>query len=293
MSQSATEKGCGKCQLIWDGKYKGKECWLGFGPVLGCDVLEWEMGGDPPKCPNCFSFTCHWICCSGLVWLCRIICLPLTPTLVSPDPWDNFAPWTPDAPILREKLLTNSLTTIHMVIRTAHQIPECCQATLSLAHPISCFSFVCTLMNNLHSAVQTPEDGIVSSGTFMMLWWVRRSLCCTSAPNAGVCCCASSSFGDGNKKMKLIMKPDIQSCSSHSLCCLQYFCGLWSFSSHWAHLSLQSHGTVTVLSPQYMLLFFYSRGKTRGKMGMKDNFNTLIPSKTNKQEVGRWHARIF
>lgn len=26
MSQSATDKGCGKCQLIWDGKYKGTEC---------------------------------------------------------------------------------------------------------------------------------------------------------------------------------------------------------------------------------------------------------------------------
>lgn len=55
MPQSATDKGCGKCQLIWDGKYKGTECWLGFGPVLGWDVLaaQWNEeragGGAPPK----------------------------------------------------------------------------------------------------------------------------------------------------------------------------------------------------------------------------------------------------
>lgn len=168
MSWSATEKGCGKCQLIRDRKCKGTVL-TGFwtSPWLWCPCcsVKWEIGGDTP---NCFSFTCHWICCSGLVRLCSIVCLPLTPTVISPDPWDNFAPWTPDAPILREKLLTNSLTTIHMVIRTAHPLPECCQATLFLAHPISCFSFVCTLMNNLNSAVQTRQDSIVSSGMFMM-----------------------------------------------------------------------------------------------------------------------------
>ena len=56
--------------------------------------------------------------------------------------------------------------------------------------------------------------------------------------------------------------------------------------SHWVHLSLKSHYTITVLPPQY-ILFFCSLEKTRGKVVMKDYFNILIPYKTNKQEVSR------
>lgn len=32
-----------------------------------------------------------------------MICLPLTPTVVSHNPWDYFAPRSPDAPIFRER----------------------------------------------------------------------------------------------------------------------------------------------------------------------------------------------
>lgn len=43
MSHSATGKGCGECQFIWDGKCKGKKCLLGFEPVLACDVLGTQL----------------------------------------------------------------------------------------------------------------------------------------------------------------------------------------------------------------------------------------------------------
>lgn len=128
-----------------------------------------NCGEECPKCPNCISFTCHRIYFSGHVQLpfffffFLIICLPLTPT-VSHDSWDDFCSHISWYFHFKGKVLTTSLTTIHLIIRIS--ISSHGAAILSLAHPISCFSFVYTFMNDLNSAVQTPQDSTASSDVF-------------------------------------------------------------------------------------------------------------------------------
>lgn len=170
MSQSATEKGWGECQFIWDGKCKGTECWLAFGPVLACDwcSVKWEIvGRNVQNVQIVFhSLATEYIfldmySCPFFFFL--IICLPLTPT-VSHDSWDDFCSHISWYFHFKGKVLTTSLTTIHIIIRIS--ISSHGAAILSLAHPISCFSFVYTFMNDLNSAVQTPQDSTTSSDVF-------------------------------------------------------------------------------------------------------------------------------
>lgn len=156
--------------------------WLVLSEMRNC----W---GECPKCPNCISFTCHTICFSGHVQLLSIFLKsfvfpshPLWSLMIS---CDNFAPGSSDAPILRERCLTTSLTTVHIIIRISYQ---CCHATFSLVYPITWFSFVGTFMNNLNSAVQTPQDSTAPSDVFMM---GQKKLVLHVSPK---CCCASSSF---------------------------------------------------------------------------------------------------
>lgn len=224
-------------------------------------------------------------CGSGLAWLCNIICLPLTPTVVFPDPQNSSAPLNSWCSHFKRD--TSNWLTDHSPCGHYSNPP----VTRVAAGPLSLLHIQLVAL-----ALYVPEwiilimlFRLLRTAPFLLacLWWARGSSCCMSVPNAGICSCASSSFVINIKKWNYIWS-HIYKVAHHTPCATSVN---WSFSSHWAHLSLQSHYTVTVHSPQYILLYFYSLGDTRRKIVMKDNFNTLIPSKTNK--VGRWHARIF